>query len=68
MPATFSINSGQLTESTRKPNIFSVLNDIQDNTQKLISPRDVRDAFLSTWANSPFKVTVPNSLANYEYI
>jgi len=68
MPATFSINSGQLTESTRKPNIFSVLNDIQDNTQKLISPRDVRDAFLSTWANSPFKVTTPNSLANYEYI
>lgn len=68
MPATFSINSGQLTESTRKPNIFSVLNDIQDNTQKLISPRDVRDAFLSTWANSPFKITTPNSLSNYEYI
>jgi hypothetical protein len=68
MPATFSINSGQLTESTRKPNIFSVLNDIQDNTQKLISPRDVRDAFLSTWANSPFKITTPNSLADYEYI
>jgi len=68
MPATFSINSGQLTESTRKPNVISVLNDIQDNTQKLISPRDVRDAFLSTWANSPFKITTPNSLANYEYI
>ena len=68
MPATFSINSGQLTETTRKPNIFSVLNDIQDNTQKLISPRDVRDAFLSTWANSPFKITTPNSLANFEYI
>lgn len=68
MPATFSINSGQLTESTRKPNVLSVLNDIQDNTQKLISPRDVRDAFLSTWANSPFKITTPNSLANYEYI
>jgi hypothetical protein len=68
MPATFSINSGQLTESTRKPNVLAVLNDIQDNTQKLISPRDVRDAFLSTWANSPFKITTPNSLANYEYI
>ena len=68
MPATFSINSGQLTETTRKSNIFSVLNDVQDNTQKLISPRDVRDAFLSTWANSPFKITTPNSLANFEYI
>ena len=68
MPATFSINNGQLTESTRKPDIFSVLNDIQDNTQKLISPRDVRDAFLSTWANSPFKITTPNNLSNFEYI
>lgn len=68
MPATFSINLGQLTESTRKDNIFSVLNDIQDNTQKLISPRDVRDAFLSTWANTPFKITTPNNLANLEYI
>ena len=68
MPATFSINQGNLTESTRKTDIFSVLNDIQDNTQKLISPRDVRDAFLSTWANSPFKVTTPNTLANFEYI
>jgi hypothetical protein len=68
MSATFSINIGQLTEATRKPDIFSVLNDIQDNTQKLISPRDVRDAVLSTWANTPFKVTTPNSLSNFEYI
>jgi len=68
MPATFSINLGQLTESTRKDNVLSVLNDIQDNTQKLISPRDVRDAFLSTWANTPFKITTPNNLANLEYI
>ena len=68
MSATFSINIGQLTEATRKTDIFSVLNDIQDNTQKLISPRDVRDAVLSIWANTPFKVTTPNSLSNYEYI
>ena len=69
MPATFSINIGQLTESTRKADIFSVLNDIPDNTQKLISPRDVRDAFLSTWANTPFKVTTPNTLGDtFEYI
>jgi hypothetical protein len=68
MSATFSINIGQLTEATRKTDIFSVLNDIQDNTQKLISPRDVRDAVLSTWANTPFKVTTPNSLSNFEYI
>lgn len=68
MSATFSINIGTTTEATRKPDVFSVLNDIQDNTQKLITPRDVRDAVLSTWANTPFKVTTPNSLSNYEYI
>ena len=68
MPATFSINIGTTTEATRKPDVFSVLNDIQDNTQKLITPRDVRDAILSTWGNTPFKVTTPNSLSNYEYI
>ena len=69
MPATYSINIGLLTESTRKMDIFSVLNDIPDNTQKLISPRDVRDAFLSTWANSPFKITTSNNQGSgYEYI
>ena len=68
MPATFSINIGQLTEATRKKDITNVLNDIQDNTQKLISPRDVRDAVLSLWANTPFKVTTPNSLTGFEYI
>jgi hypothetical protein len=71
MSATFSINVGTITESTRKADIFSVLNDIPDNTQKLISPRDVRDAILSTWANSPFKLTSPNSLtfsATFSYI
>jgi hypothetical protein len=71
MSATFSINVGTITESTRKADIFSVLNDIPDNTQKLISPRDVRDAVMSTWANSPFKLTTPNSLtfsATFSYI
>jgi hypothetical protein len=33
MSATLSINVGTITESTRKADIFSVLNDIPDNTQ-----------------------------------
>jgi uncharacterized delta-60 repeat protein len=33
----------------------------------MISPKDVRDAFLSTWANSSFKITTPGALAT-EYI
>lgn len=68
MPLTYSINIGQITESTRKSNIFDVLEDIPNNTQKLIKPRDVRDAFLSTWANSTFKITTGSTYSNIEYI
>jgi hypothetical protein len=68
MPATFSINVGTIIESTRKENVFNVLQDIPDNTQKLISPRDVRDAFLSSWSNSTFKLTTPGLLTTSEYI
>lgn len=68
MPATYSINVGQIIEAYRKPDIFTVLQDLPDNTQKLISPKDVRDAFLSTWANSSFKITTPYNLSTSEYI
>lgn len=68
MPATFSINVGTIIESFRKENIFSVLQDLPDNTQKLISPKDVRDAFLSSWSNSTFKLTTPALLTSSEYI
>ena len=67
MPTTYSINVGTVIESTRKTDIFKVLQDLPDNTQKLISPRDVRDAFLTTWANSSFKITSPGAIAT-EYI
>lgn len=66
MPATYSINVGQTTEAYRKPDINSVLADIPNNTQKLISPKDVRDAFLSSWANSSFKQTI--GVASIEYV
>ncbi len=55
MPATYSVNIGTEYEASRLPDILSVLKNIPDNTHKLISPKDVRDAFLSTWANSPIK-------------
>lgn len=67
MSLTFSINVGQIVESERKQDIFSVLQGMPDNTQKLISPKDVRDAFLTSWANSTFKVTTP-STTGIEYI
>lgn len=66
MPATYSINVGQPTEAFRKQDINSVMLDLPDNTQKLISPKDVRDAFLTAWANSAFKQTIGQ--ANIEYL
>jgi hypothetical protein len=66
MSATYSINVGGPTEALRKQDINSVLLDLPDNTQKLISPKDVRDAFVTAWANSAFKQTVGQ--ANIEYL
>jgi hypothetical protein len=66
MPATYSVNIGTEYEASRLPDILSVLKNIPDNTHKLISPKDVRDAFLSTWANSPIKQTT--TTAGTEYI
>jgi hypothetical protein len=68
MSLTYSINVGQPTETTRKADVFALLGELPDNTSKLISPRDVRDAFLSTWANSAFKVTTPSTFSNAYYI
>lgn len=65
MPATFSINIGTPTESARKQDIYTVLQDIPDNTSKLITPRDVRDAIFSVWANSVFKQTIGTSSIEY---
>jgi hypothetical protein len=67
MAATFSVNDGQIIESMRKQNVFSVLNELPDNTKKLISPKDVRDAFFTTWASSPIKITTPG-ISSTEYI
>lgn len=65
MPATYSINIGTEYEASRLPDILSVLKNIPDNTHKLISPKDVRDAFLSTWANSPIKQTTTTTGVEY---
>jgi len=66
MPATYSVNIGSQFESERKPDIVTVLKNLPDNTSKQISPRDVRDAFLTTWASSPIKQT--RTTAGIEYI
>lgn len=65
MPATYSINIGTSYEASRLTDILSVLKNIPDNTHKLISPKDVRDAFLSTWANSVIKQTSNSNGVEY---
>ena len=65
MSATYSISVGTPTEALRKQDINSVLLDLPDNTQKLISPKDVRDAFVTTWANSAFKQTIGQASIEY---
>ena len=67
MPATYSINIGSITEASRKENVFQSLSGLKDNTQRLIKPRDVRDAFLTAYASSAFKVTTPETIP-IEYI
>ena len=61
MSLTFSINLDTITESTRLESIYPVLNKLPNNSAKLISPRDVRDAFLTAYSNSIFKVTTSNT-------
>jgi hypothetical protein len=65
MSVTYSIKIATPYEAKRIVNIEDVLKQLPDNTNKEISPKDVRDAFLSTWANSPFKTTTVNGV---EYI
>jgi hypothetical protein len=67
MSVTYSINPNSSIETTRKVDVNSVLQSLPNNTQKLIKPRDVRDAFLSTWSNSAFKLTKIKD-SNIEYI
>ena len=68
--ATFSINIGQITEATAYPlNDQTYFNDIldtlKDNEDKLIDPKDLRDALLSIWSSIPFKETSTYSIASY---
>lgn len=62
---TFSINTGQVTESTSYPltgdlsdsNFVSILERLEDNLSGQINPVDIRDSILSLWSNTTFKIT-----------
>lgn len=65
MAATYSINVGTSQESETLNTLSGVLNLLPDNTQKLIEPRDVRDAIFSTWERSPIRYT---SVSSTDYV
>lgn len=61
---TFSVPP---TETNELPDIVDILNILPDNTTKLISPKDVRDAVYTIWQNTMFKPT-SISQSNISYI
>jgi hypothetical protein len=75
---TFSVNNGQITEAISYPlhiqsNFDDILLTLQDNVEKLIDPKDIRDALLSLWSSVPFKETIGVNLTGtkdevYTYI
>lgn len=64
--STYSINPGQPTEANKLVDLQSILNELPDNTTKLIEPHDLRDAVYTAWENIIFKPTT--NTANIEYI
>lgn len=63
--ATYSINVGTIKEASSAGYISTVLDVLPDNTQKQISPRDVRNAVFSNWENSTFRYTLNNNSTQY---
>jgi hypothetical protein len=62
--ATYSIGLPP-TDATKLEDIISTLGILPDNTTKLISPKDVRDAVYTLWENIIFKPTLNTSGIEY---
>lgn len=60
----FSINDGSNIEAHKLTDINSVLQNLPDNTHKLIKPKDIRNAFLTIWSDSLFKI-IDNGSSKY---
>ena len=65
MAATYSINVGTPTEAYTSTQITDVLNLLPDNTQKLITPIDVRNAVFSNWESSVIRYTYSDDSTEY---
>jgi hypothetical protein len=65
MPSTYSINDNTTTNAISSTDINYILSKLPDNTQKLISPSDVRDAIYSLWENSIIRETSLTGTGSY---
>jgi len=65
MPSTYSINDNTTTNAVSSTDINYILSKLPDNTQKLISPADVRDAVYSVWENSIIRETSLTGTGSY---
>jgi len=64
MAPTFSYNApGQ--DAVSYTDISNILNLLPDNTQKIIAPKDLRDAVFSNWENSVFRYTSNSTGTQY---
>ncbi len=69
---TFSINTGSVTESTSyflvstasNSLVGDILDKLEDNNDKQIDPKDLRDSILSLFSSVPFKETSTGSQSN----
>lgn len=66
MVLTYSINNGTLIETNTLSSLNDMLSEVPDNTLKKITPKNIRDNFLTVYSNIAFKPTI-NS-AGIEYI
>jgi hypothetical protein len=69
MTASFSINIGKPTESKNysvEENLNYLLSQLYDNDDRFITPKSLRNTFLSLWTSVPFKETILSN--TYRYI
>jgi len=69
---TYSINIGTNIQSTTynimgatSIDLSDVLLPLHDNTNKEISPEDIRNSILTSWSNTSFKETIGSALISY---
>jgi photosystem II stability/assembly factor-like uncharacterized protein len=61
MAETYSVYISENIESTSYPNVDSILDNLYDNDEKLIDPKEIRNAIISTFDYSAFKETTASA-------